>query len=554
MAQITGGPHRGHAAGDTDVEKQASQLASDTKYKVKQRMGANVSKMSPAAVTKAYLAQLAKSPAPGPVKALAQKKLSGGSLKEEHNIDGLASSTVANAMFKVFVEGIQKEETEPEIQLSYLNKLLEDTDTKKYKVVVTDKKTGNQYRRMATREKIAELRANPNIQSVEISSYGEPIGSEKNSGEQTAKVKSGKGLDYDGDGKVESGAKEHAGAVHNAIQRKKGGVADGKDTSNVKEAVEAPVAPAKRPTKGQNDAEIVSNEEKGMDNTKLINVFPELKLKETTYGKFLNMIQEKTLTTAETKKKEEIVKSMKKSASDFEKRYPGRGKEVMYATATKQAKKVAEETESDTKKKDEKEVDPRSIPTKINLLKNKLRSAGIKSPVFMMAAEETVEEGMGLSVGISKIAGQLNANPRTSAEQGAKNFQKNVADPIGNAVKGAARAVLQPANNSPEAQKARKDKYRPEEIELEGEMIDERRKEDKVAETPRKPRDKAFELVSKSMGASRMGVQPRGQKKEPGKKPPAAGERGGPISPAQKVQRNRDIVKRGEENMGSRFD
>ena len=28
--------------------------------------------------------------------------------------------------------------------------------------------------------------------------------------------------DYDGDGKVESGAKEHAGAVHNAIQKKKG--------------------------------------------------------------------------------------------------------------------------------------------------------------------------------------------------------------------------------------------------------------------------------------------------------------------------------------------
>jgi hypothetical protein len=481
MAQITGGPHRGHAAGDTDVEKQASQLASDTKYKVKQRMGANVSKMSPAAVTKAYLAQLAKSPAPGPVKALAQKKLSGG-LKEEHNIDALASSTVANAMFKVFVEGIQEEpQPEPEIELSYLNKLIEDTDTKKYKVVVTDKKTGNQYRRMATREKIAELRANPNIQSVEISSYGEPIGSEKKSGEQTAKVKSGKGLDYDGDGKVESGAKEHAGAVHNAIQRKKGGVADGKDTSNVKEAVEAPVAPAKRPTKGQNDAEIVSNEEKGMDNTKLINVFPELKLKETAYGKFLNMIQEKTLTGAETKKREEIVKSMKKSAGDFEKRYPGRGKEVMYATATKQAKKVAEEIESDTKKKDEKEVDPRSIPTKINLLKNKLRSAGIKDPVFMMAAEETVEEGMGLSVGISKIAGQLNANPRTSAEQGAKNFQKNVTDPIGNAVKGAARTVLQPANMSPEAQKARKDKYRPEGVELEGEIVDESTADDALA-------------------------------------------------------------------------
>jgi hypothetical protein len=37
------------------------------------------------------------------------------------------------------------------------------------------------------------------------------------------------------------------------------------------------------------------------------------------------------------------VKKMKKSASDFEKRYPGRGKEVMYATATKMAKRMAEQ-------------------------------------------------------------------------------------------------------------------------------------------------------------------------------------------------------------------
>ena len=36
--------------------------------------------------------------------------------------------------------------------------------------------------------------------------------------------------DYDGDGKIETGSKEHAGAVHNAIQRKKGLKPDGKDT------------------------------------------------------------------------------------------------------------------------------------------------------------------------------------------------------------------------------------------------------------------------------------------------------------------------------------
>jgi hypothetical protein len=54
-------------------------------------------------------------------------------------------------------------------------------------------------------------------------------------------------------------------------------------------------------------------------------------------------INEKTLTDAETKEKERLVKSMKSNKADFEKRYPGRGKEVMYATATKMAKKIAEQ-------------------------------------------------------------------------------------------------------------------------------------------------------------------------------------------------------------------
>ena len=45
--------------------------------------------------------------------------------------------------------------------------------------------------------------------------------------------------DYDGDGKIESGSKEHAGAVHNAIQKKKGLKPDGKDTR--KEQIEAEI-------------------------------------------------------------------------------------------------------------------------------------------------------------------------------------------------------------------------------------------------------------------------------------------------------------------------
>ena len=68
---------------------------------------------------------------------------------------------------------------------------------------------------------------NPKDSSVEITSHGEVSGD----GEKKAKK------DYDGDGKVESGAKEYRGAVHNAIQKKKGGKADGQDTSSVDEGV-----------------------------------------------------------------------------------------------------------------------------------------------------------------------------------------------------------------------------------------------------------------------------------------------------------------------------
>jgi hypothetical protein len=89
--------------------------------------------------------------------------------------------------------------------------------------------------------------------------------------------------------------------------------------------------------------------------------------------------------------------------------------------------------------------------------------------------------------------------------------------------------------------------------EPEGEMIDERRRSEKG--TPRKPRDPAFELVAKSMGSSRMGVQPRGKKKVPGQKPPAAGEYGSGVkSPTQKISARRAGAQRAQDMMHSRFD
>jgi len=55
---------------------------------------------------------------------------------------------------------------------------------------------------------------------------------------------------------------------------------------------------------------------------------------------------------------------------------------------------------------------------------------------------QSIVEGMGLSVGSAKLIGKLASNPRTSEEQATKAAQRNITDPIGFAVKGAARAVL----------------------------------------------------------------------------------------------------------------
>jgi hypothetical protein len=56
-------------------------------------------------------------------------------------------------------------------------------------------------------------------------------------------------------------------------------------------------------------------------------------------GVQIDTIEEKEMTEPEMKKREEIVKSMKKGMTGFKERYGERAKNVMYATATKQAMK-----------------------------------------------------------------------------------------------------------------------------------------------------------------------------------------------------------------------
>ena len=62
-------------------------------------------------------------------------------------------------------------------------------------------------------------------------------------------------------------------------------------------------------------------------------------LQQWRFQKYDPDLDEKKLTEPETKEKERIVKGMKKDKKDFKKRYGDDAERVMYATATKQAKK-----------------------------------------------------------------------------------------------------------------------------------------------------------------------------------------------------------------------
>jgi hypothetical protein len=229
---------------------------------------------------------------------------------------------------------------------------------------------------MATREKINQLRANPNIESVEMTEYGEPYEGERKKGSQTARVAAGKGLDpvgkedgdVDNDGDKDKSDKylmKRRGAIGNAIATRKEEFIHEAETEDSNDKKIDVMKKGKK-----NKVIIAPTQDKSVGLMNHQELEGEL-IVETGYSKFLDMIQEKKLTKAEKAKKEQIVKSLK----------PKYGKtSKTYAIATSVAKDVAEEMDcgSDEKKKKGEEEDPRSMKTKVNLVKNKLRAMGLK--------------------------------------------------------------------------------------------------------------------------------------------------------------------------------
>ena len=167
------------------IEKKARQLVYDSRYEINdETKGKNI---DPVTKMRMIIARISKSRGIPAVIARAKQMVSKKGVKEEYilEIQESASDSVANAMFKVFVEGVQKEEV---IELPYERQLAEEQE-RKYKIRVTDPKTGNSYVRYGTRDKITQLRLKG--LKVEMTEYGEPREGERKRGEQTARATGG---------------------------------------------------------------------------------------------------------------------------------------------------------------------------------------------------------------------------------------------------------------------------------------------------------------------------------------------------------------------------
>jgi len=359
------------------IDKQARQLAYDTRYKVKQSMKAKAGgRVDPAAMRKAFISQLAKSPSAPAVKARAKQMLMGEGYID---VKDLVKGHTANALFKVFVEHHKKDADGNTIPHED-EEITEAADEKTFKVRVTDKKTGNSYVRMASRAKISDLRNNPNISSVEMTSYGEPTKSEKYKGKSTAKAK--QGLDPVGkeDGDVDNDGDKDKSDKYLMKRRKAIGKAiaasEDKVWTDFKGLVE----------KKETEEKKITGE--GVNNKKLIKVFPD-DVKEEMEKKEEDPSLKQKQKKANMAKKQVLMKKMQAVRM-------GAGDQIM--ASKKVDGKLINEMEVDSKPKSKEEKkeeddgtsfdamktlkpqegdDPRSIPTKINLAKNKLRAMGL---------------------------------------------------------------------------------------------------------------------------------------------------------------------------------
>ena len=301
-------------------------------------------------------------------------KAGGVSEKFINSADELAVDGVASALYKVFVE---KNEEEKEIELAYLQQL-DEQPGQKYKVRVTDK-NGRSYVRFADRQKITELRQNPNIESVEMTEHGDAYEGERRKGKLTARAKQGKKLDpvgkedadVDNDGDVDKSDKyllKRRKAIGSAIRKR----AD-------KKIREAFLADGTISTEPKNKDKITGQ---GVDNyaSGAVKINPDddkkKKKKGANKGMQYSHLELGGSTLSESQKK--LYEMMKKKEEE------DKGKLDDIAT-----KDDIKDTAGCPPEDKEEKPDTRGMYAKIAMVKNKLRSKGIKDPIMMATMPTT---------------------------------------------------------------------------------------------------------------------------------------------------------------------
>ena len=283
----------------------------------------------------------------------------GGGEDKKESYDSLmsdgASSAVANAMFKVFVERNIKEEVIQE----------DETSEKKYKVRVIDEKSGRSYVRYADREKITALRAKG--LKVEMTEHGDPYEGRKKEGgkmDSVAKNPAKRDGDVNNDGKKDGTDKyiyNRRDAINAAIAKKKG-------------MSEEFLVDGTTSTEGQNKSKITGEK---VDNYKSGAVKVMKSVEESKSKKlFLDMIAEKKKSgkCVHTPEGKDCEVHGKVDCSDTVE------EQVMNCGCGQNPCVTYGESKEDKK---EKECTPGERETYRTLLKNKLRAMGIKRPLIM---------------------------------------------------------------------------------------------------------------------------------------------------------------------------
>lgn len=324
----------------------------------------------------AYSQYMSNSNLTAPEQAAVRAKLFGkdGGADKKESYDAVmndgATSAVAKAMFKVFVEKNIKEE---EIQ--------EDAASeKKYKVRVIDEKSGKSYVRYADREKITALRAKG--LKVEMTEHGDPYEGTKREGkgkmDPVAKKPSDRDGDVNNDGKKDGTDKyiyNRRDAINAAIAKRKA----------VKEEF---LVDGTTSTEGQNTKKINPT---NVDNYKTgaVKVMP---------------------TTESASKLKELIEKKKADACA----HNAEGKDCDV-----HGMKACPDTVKEDKKEKE-EISAGERATYRTLLKNKLRAMGMKNPLIMNMEPGEEETMKAMTASSAKMAA-------TCEQVDEKSYEANVA-------------------------------------------------------------------------------------------------------------------------------